>query len=216
MEPERTGPERTGPERTEQQHRALVHRSTPPVAASGPASVGLGNRSLAALVDRVTGVGRVAGVDRVAGFSQGAGPLDPDIATEIDSARTGGMPLPDPTRVDMEHHLGVDLSAVRVHADARADRLSRSVQAEAFTTGTDIFFSQGAYRPSTTDGRRMLGHELTHVVQQTTGAVGGESRVSHPGDPHEIEAARVGDAIASSPMVTQRMVDEAPADDPSF
>ncbi len=179
-------------EHTEQHGRQLPMKRPGPETRRS-ASGGPGNRAIAALVDR-------AGE-----YSQGAGPLDPEIGAEINGARSGGSPLPDATRVDMEHHLGLDLSAVRVHADARADQLSRKVQAEAFTTGTDIFFRQGAYRPSTNVGRRMLGHELTHVVQQTTGAVGGASRVSHPDDPHEIEAARVGDAIASSPVVSQRV-----------
>lgn len=152
---------------------------------SGPA---IGNRAISSIVHRNTT------------WSQGAGPLDPELGAQINAARSGGSPLSPSTRIDMEHHLGVDLSAVRIHADARADQLSRSVQAEAFTTGTDIFFRQGVYQPQSAEGRRILGHELTHVIQQTTGAVGGENCVSHPSDPHEVEASRVAEAIARSPV----------------
>ena len=98
----------------------------------------------------------------------------------------------------MEGHLGADLGDVRVHTGGKADQLNRSVQAEAFTTGSDVFFKSGKYAPESTDGKRLLGHELTHVVQQRSGAVGGESRVSHPDDAHEVEAKSVGDAIATA------------------
>jgi hypothetical protein len=148
-----------------------------------------GNRAFASLVQRAT--------DRV----QGAGPLDPEIASEIDAARAGGTPLDDTTKAEMEGHLGADLSSVRLHTDSTADHLNRSVQAEAFTTGSDIFFRSGKYDPGSADGRGLLAHELTHVVQQSSGSVGGGSRVSDPADAHEREAKAVGDAVAASPAV---------------
>src|SRR5437016_4221167 len=55
------------------------------------------------------------------------------------AARSGGDPLPEAQRVDMEGRFGTDLSAVRLHTGAQADALNRSVQARAFTVGTDIF-----------------------------------------------------------------------------
>jgi hypothetical protein len=87
---------------------------------------------------------------------------------------------------------------VRVHADSRGDTLSRSVQADAFTTGSDVFFRSGRYAPSSSDGRKLLAHELTHVVQQSSGSVGAESRVSHPDDHHEREASAVADSVTTS------------------
>ena len=98
--------------------------------------------------------------------SQGAGPLDPGIGAAIDSARGGGTGLPDPVRTDMEGHFGTDLAAVRVHTGAGADALNRSVQACAFTVGSDIFFSGGSYDPAGAQGRELLAHELTHVVSR--------------------------------------------------
>lgn len=148
-------------------------------------------------------------VDRAATRSQGAGPLNDEIAADITAARGGGHSLEDSTRADMEGHLGVDLSSVRVHTDGVADTLSRSVQAEAFTTGTDVFFRNGAYQPGSTDGRRLLAHELTHVVQQSTGSVGRAGEVSHPDDPHEREASAVADGVASAaPAVHREATDE--------
>jgi hypothetical protein len=58
---------------------------------------------------------------------------------------------------------------VRLHTDARADQLSRSLQALAFTAGNDIFFRRGGYAPGSTTGRHLLAHELAHVAQQRSG-----------------------------------------------
>jgi flagellar biosynthesis GTPase FlhF len=67
----------------------------------------------------------------------------------------------------MEDAFGFDFTRVRIHADTEGDRLSRSLEARAFTTGSDIFFRQGAYKPESPSGQRLLAHELTHVVQQS-------------------------------------------------
>jgi len=151
-------------------------------------------------------------VQRAALRSQGAGPLDPEIAAAIDAQRGGGSPLPDEVRTDMEHHLGADLSVVRVHTGAQSDTLNRAVQAEAFTSGADVFVSSDRYNPTSNDGRRLLAHELTHVVQQATGTAGADGRVSHPDDPAEVEAARMGDTVAAAPRASDtgvaREVDE--------
>jgi len=68
----------------------------------------------------------------------------------------------------MESTLHADFSRVRVHTDTEADALNRALHARAFTTGRDIFFGRHEYNPATSDGRELLAHELTHVVQQTT------------------------------------------------
>ena len=64
-----------------------------------------------------------------------------------------------------------DFSGVRVHANAHADGLNRSLQARAFTVGQDIYFRHGEYSPGSSTGRELLAHELTHVVQQSPGTV---------------------------------------------
>ncbi|MGD0065252.1 MAG: DUF4157 domain-containing protein [Streptosporangiaceae bacterium] len=78
----------------------------------------------------------------------------------------GGRAVPERVREPLERSLGSDFSAVRVHTDASADRLARALGAVAFTTGQHIFFRRGHYAPDGQPGRRLLAHELSHVVQQ--------------------------------------------------
>jgi hypothetical protein len=66
----------------------------------------------------------------------------------------------------MQARLGHDFSRVRVHADARSAKSASAVSAHAYTIGQDIVFGAGRYAPETTDGKRLLAHELTHVIQQ--------------------------------------------------
>jgi hypothetical protein len=80
---------------------------------------------------------------------------------------------------------------VRVHTDPTADALARSVSARAFTTGTDVYFAAGEYRPGSSDGDSLLAHELTHVTQQRGAPTSGPLTVSEPGDAMETEADSV-------------------------
>jgi hypothetical protein len=81
----------------------------------------------------------------------------------------GGEALPAGLRGEMEAGFGRDFSAVRVHTDAAAASAARSLDARAFTVGRHIYFGSGAEGGGTSDGRRLLAHELTHVVQQAHG-----------------------------------------------
>jgi hypothetical protein len=89
-----------------------------------------------------------------------------DTASEISRATAGGVALDSDTRGRFETGLGADLSGVRIHADGQSDKLCRSLSAQAFTTGSDVFFSSGNFQPGTKKGDHLLAHELTHVVQQ--------------------------------------------------
>lgn len=80
-----------------------------------------------------------------------------------------GAPLNSATRAYFEPRFGRDFSRVRVHADTKAAESTRAVDALAYTVGPDIVFAQEQYRPATENGRRLLAHELTHVVQQEGG-----------------------------------------------
>jgi outer membrane protein OmpA-like peptidoglycan-associated protein len=77
-----------------------------------------------------------------------------------------GAPLAPGVRGFFESRFGRSFGDVRVHADHEADTAARSIDALAFTVGRDVVFSAGAYSPDTQSGRRLLAHELTHVVQQ--------------------------------------------------
>jgi len=90
------------------------------------------------------------------------------VAAAVDAATMagGGLGLDATARAFFEPRFGADFSHVRVHADAQAARASEAVNARAFTLGRSIYFAAGEYRPHSDGGRRLLAHELTHVVQQ--------------------------------------------------
>lgn len=102
----------------------------------------------------------------------GAGGLAVDATFERHLARqtSGGIPLPSAVRARFEPWFGTDFSDVRVHADPAAAALNRQLAAEALTFQQHIFFNAGRYNPASAHGRRLLGHELTHVVQQGAAA----------------------------------------------
>jgi hypothetical protein len=88
------------------------------------------------------------------------------LQSQIQSLKGGGQPLPESTRAFFEPRFGRDFSQVRVHTDTKAAGAAKSINSKAFTTGKDIVFGAGQYSTGTPAGKRLLGHELTHVVQQ--------------------------------------------------
>lgn len=92
----------------------------------------------------------------------------------------------------MERRFGHDFSRVRVHAGSTAAASARSAAATAYTVGSDIVFGAGCYNPHSTAGRRLLAHELTHVVQQQL-----PSRETVPSAGHESEANVAADRVAN-------------------
>lgn len=91
--------------------------------------------------------------------------------SRIDALGASGRPLPESTRTFFEPRFGQDFSQVRVHTDTHAAGLARNINAKAFTVGQDVVFGAGQYSPNNTVGKKLLAHELTHVVQQTGGQV---------------------------------------------
>jgi len=94
--------------------------------------------------------------------------VTPNFASGIQSLRSGGRPLSHSERHFFEPRMGYDFSRVKIHTDNQADGLARHVHAKAFTLGTDVVFAAGQYQPQTKEGRNLMAHELTHVVQQQT------------------------------------------------
>jgi len=105
----------------------------------------------------------------------------------------------------MERGFGHDFSAVRVHIGEAAGRSARALGAVAYTLGSDVVFSSGRYAPYTVRGRRLLAHELAHVVQQTAGDAAVVQRQTQDG----VEPAGIGAAFPSCD-VTPPMPDDRP------
>jgi hypothetical protein len=126
------------------------------------------------------------------------GTVHPHVQAAIAQARGAGAPLDTHVRGRFSTGLGDPLSDVRVHTDAGADQLAQAVSARAFTTGSDVFFASGEYRPGSSDGDRLIAHELTHVVQQRGAPTSGPLAVSEPGDASEVEAETLARDLTSS------------------
>jgi len=95
--------------------------------------------------------------------------LGSGVESRIANMKGGGQSLDQTTRAFFEPRFGADFSNVRIHSDIRAVNVAQSTNARAFTLGQDIIFGAGEYLPNELPGRKLLAHELTHVVQQRGG-----------------------------------------------
>lgn len=158
----------------------------------------IGNRAVQRLIAQRSGDGSFA--------------LDDETEDRIDRERGGGQPLDGAVQARMSDATGHDFSGVKVHTSAESDTLNRELGAKAFTTGQDVFFRSGAYQPQSSDGQELIAHELTHVVQQSSGTVssGEGMTVNPPGDAYEQEADSVSKSVMSSGAGAsiQRQADE--------
>ena len=206
---------RLTPSRTE----ARSHDEAVPSAPKGATSVRPARAGQSVLqLQRQYGNRYVQRVVALARSAEHDGDAMRNVEGAIESTRGGGQSLDRGVQSQMGDALGADFSGVRVHANAHADGLNRSLQARAFTVGQDIYFRQGEYSPGSSTGRELLAHELTHVVQQSPGTVQAKSdgegagggctcgssaardaqmklSVSQPGDQYEQEADRVAAVV---------------------
>ena len=106
-----------------------------------------------------------------------------------------GQPLDASTRTFMEPRFGHSFAGVRVHTDARAAESAAAVGALAYTVGSDVAFGAGRYAPGSEDGRRLLAHELAHVVQQRSDGLATKLEVGPANAPDEREADRASEAV---------------------
>ncbi len=115
-----------------------------------------------------------------------------------DVVRSSGEPLDKATRSFFEPRLGQDFSHVRLHTDARAAESASAVNALAYTVGNDVVFGASQYAPGTSAGRRLLAHELTHVMQQQGSSSPAVQRfsVGPTDDPAEREADSMAESAA--------------------
>jgi hypothetical protein len=124
---------------------------------------------------------------------------EPDSVPPVvyETLRSPAQPLDAATRSFFEPRFGHDFARVRVHTDAKAAESSRAVNALAYTVGRDVVFSAGRFTPGTAAGRRLLAHELTHVVQQSGAGERTHSLALGPAaDGYEREADAAAGAIS--------------------
>jgi len=101
-----------------------------------------------------------------AGGNGGSSSATPQLSAQIESAAGKGNPMSRQTTHEMQHKFGVDFSHVNIHTGTSAIQMSKELGAQAFTHKNDVFFNAGKYNPDTSNGKHLLAHELTHVVQQ--------------------------------------------------
>jgi outer membrane protein OmpA-like peptidoglycan-associated protein len=128
----------------------------------------------------------------------------PTIVHEV--LRSSGQPLDEATRAFMEPRFAHDFSQVRVHTDSRATASARAINAFAYTVGRNIVFDAGQWSPRSTEGRRLISHELAHVVQQSAdgapSSLQGKLTLNDPGDNSEREADSIATEIVAGRPVT--------------
>jgi hypothetical protein len=146
---------------------------------------------------------REQALQRAPSHTAGVAAVPPIVREVLD---TPGQPLDAVTRAFVEPRFGHDFSRVRVHTDARAAESARAVDALAYTVGRDIVFDRGQYAPATTSGRRLLVHELTHVLQQQfrKPAPSGSLSVASAGDALERDAEVVTDRVISGRVLPNK------------
>lgn len=149
--------------------------ATAPMRLSGPGDTLEREADLAASRVATGGrgdLGHGAPIDRVSRRSPAAAPT-----ALRDGLRGGGRPLDPATRSFMESGFGSDLGLVRVHDNPDAARSAAAIGARAYAFGNDLVFGAGQYAPSTSAGRRLLAHEIAHVLQHERGSVTASSGV---------------------------------------
>jgi hypothetical protein len=149
------------------------------------------------------GVARLKPLMRRGGGGTGA-KADSAVESRMKARSGDGNSLVEPTLAYMEQRFGADFGGVRVHHNGEADALNRSLRSRAFTTGQNIFFRRGEYDPYSAGGRKLIAHELTHVLQQSDNSLrprhydrDGESPVrveSGLGDAHRVAPVSVSQA----------------------
>ena len=133
--------------------------------------------------------------------AEAAGPrVAPPVVHEVLS--DSGSAFGGPVRHEMEQRLGHDFGAVRIHNDQRSSESARAVAARAYTVGQHIVFGSGTFDPGSSEGKKLLAHELVHTMQQTNSSAGlarSELEVSRSSDPQELEADRIAEHVVRDP-----------------
>jgi hypothetical protein len=121
--------------------------------------------------------------------------VEPGVERSIERTRTSGQSLPDELRIRMERSFGADFSRVRVHADSESDSLNRSLGSRAFTSGPDLFFKRGEYHSGSSEGLKLIAHELTHVIQQNKAHVAVVTKLKPQAKARSVNLSRTGNDL---------------------
>jgi hypothetical protein len=122
----------------------------------------------------------------------------PPIVSEVISS--AGSPLDQGSKKFMESRFGHDFSHVRIHTDSQAAASAKAINALAYTVGKHVVFDKGQYAPQSISGRRLMAHEMTHVLQQSQGNL--SQSIDHPEDSSEVEAENNAKLIDSTKQLT--------------
>jgi Domain of unknown function (DUF4157) len=189
------------------------------VSATEQAAIESGLRGSGTLPPTVlAGLQRVAGNAAVTALIQrnlGGAEEDADVSAVRDVVGNGqGQPLDGGLKEEMEDRLGADFSDVRVHTGAEASRSAAAVSALAYTVGSEVVLGPGSPALDSPAGKRMLAHELTHVVQQRQGPVSGTAMqdgisISDPSDRFEQAAEVNAEHVMGMPVQRQAGTDIA-------
>lgn len=128
-------------------------------------------------------------VQRSSSESGQSGPLTSSVSNRLVSRRGQGDPLSPGIAQQMGQGFQTDFGAVRIHTDQEAVELNDQLASRAFTFRNDIYFAAGEYDPSSRTGKRLLAHELTHVVQQGRGEAPAVQRDGHNGRTRRVSRA---------------------------
>lgn len=114
------------------------------------------------------------GISVVQKMSEGTGNAmnaSPNLENGIKSSTGNGQSLGPGDKQEMGAKIGADFNNVNIHTDDYAVQMNNEIGSKAFTHGNDIYFNQGQYNPSSTEGKHLLAHELTHTIQQGKGGI---------------------------------------------
>lgn len=114
-----------------------------------------------------TGQNMISMMPNVQASGDFGGFTSPQLTRSINQSSGNGQKLPKRVNAEMSGKIGSDFSGVNIHTDSKAIQMSQQLGARAFTHGSDVYFNKGQYNPSSSEGKHLLAHELTHVVQQT-------------------------------------------------
>ena len=136
-----------------------------------------------------------------------------ELESRISAIRGGGQPLDPASRAFYEPRFGADFSHVRIHTGAHAAESARALNAQAFTVRKDVVFASGQYQPESYASKKLLAHELTHVIQQSGGHSSGVNLLRRACGPQEIGITPENCDLESKPLGERRYLFNVNCDD---